>query len=323
MKIRINPPRPGLGQDGGVVVDPIDPLDPNELFELVVLTASTTDPVPFQPVEVTWRIQPARDDLDPADYVFSLVSPNGIAHARDIGRSGTHTLEFHATALVMVAVRHRGGGDLGRLRPNLQIRIDESGCTVRPIDALILDALVSAAVADLTAGSPELRLRGGKPVKATWTPGRVRYDLPLEVVINNFFNADLDVRLDLRFVVTHDGPDTELEVDVRHDSDLDFHWLEDVLSLGSSSVVAKTANRLIPIIMACESRHIERDVLRQLLAFLAGDLANLRLLAARVFGDDHSGGPRLEFILCPPPPPDGPGRVLTDVVVTDVVLDNG
>lgn len=309
----------GRRLDGGLVIggiDPPPPVDVNELFRLTQFEAAKTTIAPFENVAVSWSIEPV-DGTDPDDYAFDLVSPNGVVHALDIPLQGAYSHEGHKTMLLMIAVRRRGRERLGLLDPTLQVQVDESDCLVRTIPAFLVDALVDAEVDALTGATPELRLRSGRSVESTWNFFRIGYDLPLEVVIDGFFNADLDVDLEFRFQVTHNGERTDLDVTVGHDTDVDFSTLEDILSLGSGPVIAATAERILPLVLACEARQIEAQVARHLLDFIEPDLDDHRLLAVRVYPDDHAGGPRLELILCPfPLRTDGIDLIDSSVVAT-------
>ena len=90
-----------------------------------------------------------------------------------------------------------------------------------------------------------------------WTAGRIRYNVPMEIVTPNFFNADLDLRADVAFLVTHDEDGTDVDVRIGFDLDVDYSTLEDSLSFGSSAAIAKTVEVLLPLVLAGRKPEIE------------------------------------------------------------------
>lgn len=320
----------GRGPTDGEIVTPIDPpppLDINEFFELRSLGASATDVVPFANVDVAWSIA-AREGVAFQDFVFDLVT-YGEDPVTDIGPNGQVRLAPYRSTLVRVVGRRRGSGDRSTLGEGLVIAVDESQCETVEISSAYVNAQVIDRLTRLTSDTAELRLRRRtvprRPpatgfheveleVEPTWELGVVRYFFPLEVVINNFFNADLDVTIWIRFSVHHQGDDTDVEVRIEHSSEVDFDTVENILSLGHAGTAAKTANRLIPLVLACEARVLERDILREVLGFLGPRLDTHRLLAIRVVPLENFS--YLAIVLCPlPDEPDWPGPVVVDPTV--------
>jgi hypothetical protein len=313
----------GTGTEPGDELTPIDPPPPpniNDFFTLV----SPAEVKPFHQVEVTWSIQP-EDDVEFSDFIFTLV-----AGAREVetnlSQDGLSRVSIAESVIVRIVGRHDGSGGSSTLGQGVIVRIDDSECEEIEIASVIVDALVVGRLSQITSEASELRLRrrigvtpGGQPtvvereVESTWELGVIKYYFPLEVVINNFFNADLDVRLEIRFSVTHAEDNTDLDVTITHSSDVDFSTVENILSLGNSSTAATTANRLIPLILDCRVRGAEQDILRQVLAFLGNRLDTHRLLYLHVVPLD--GFSYLAIGLCPIPeePPEDPVIVGADI----------
>ncbi|MCP3973005.1 MAG: hypothetical protein GY926_01785 [bacterium] len=287
---------------GGLIATPVDPYPPNEFesrYRLNYFEASADEVPPFTPIEITWSIDPVGSSIDPNDLAVWLTSPHGVVHARDLPLEGCTTYRPTKTALLFLQLRTRQGRHIGTFDERRQIRTDETECIRVGIAASLVGSIAEQRIRQLDQASQMLRVRGDDAISASWDWFRVTFNIPLEVVINDFFNADLDVSLTLQIGVRHTGDTTELDVTVRHESKLDFSLAEDILSLGSSGIVAKTANHLLPLIIGCEARALERDIARQLVAVIEGRLTGRRLQDARIHPDGDPGGPRIELVLCP------------------------
>ena len=277
-------------------IDPPPPLDIDDLFDLVIFRTSKTTFKPFEEINVEWSIRAKDSNTEFDDFLFSLVATDTVL-ADDIDASGRFTFAPHKNTLLKIRGRHRTRGGINTLEHGIALTVDESDCLVREFLRDVLDGAVNTTLTGLTSQTPELRLRG--EVVSTWKLGSIEYHFPLELVLNNFFNGDLDVDIDLTFDVHHDGSESELEVTIDHSSDVNFHWLEDALSLGSTAIIAATADRMVPLILECELRQQEIQIIRVFMAFLQRDLDTHRLLDVRVIPRGNSRLATLDFILCP------------------------
>lgn len=303
MRIDVN--RPSLNNDKVAPVDPLRPPDVNDHFQLALETSATTI-TPFDAVEVDWVIT-EQGRVRAQDYVFDLVHTFGVL-SQDVDTTGSLSFNPHRNTLLRVHGRRRGQGGPATLGTSVAITIDESSCQTLELPAILIDGLVKTRLTDLTSDTASLRLRKRvvslnpvtrveMEVGSTWKPGSITYDFPMEVVINNFFNADLDVDVTIKPIVHHDGNDTDLEVTITHNSDVDFDTFEDIASLGHSATAAKTADKLLPLVIAAAAREAERELVRQVLAYLRPRLETHRLLAVRVVPNGNLS--YLSLVLCP------------------------
>lgn len=292
----------GTHGDGGVLA-PIDPPPVSEiddLFELVRFDASPRTFTPFHDVVVSWEIVPRTDDVGFEDYVFSLVTTEGTA-VEEL-ESATGSAVLHPTRNTLVRIRGRRrlqGRGVTTLGQGLALTADTSDCITREIPSFLLDALFAQRVADLTSSTASLRTRGNEEVVADWGERRIRYRLPLELVLNNFFNGDVDITLELTFRVHHDDDESELEVTIDHDSDANFHFLEDIASVGTSAIVAKTLRKMLPLLLDCITSKVEEIVVRQMVTFIRPLLSTHRLLMVDIVPAGNLS--YLSLVLCPLP----------------------
>ena len=286
--------------DNGLLtpIDPPPPLDIDDLFELELFRTSKTTFFPFEEIDVQWSIRAKTANTEFDDYLFTLVATDNIL-VNDLPASGMATFSPHKNTLLKIQGRHRTRGGVNTLGQGIALSVDESSCLVREFPRVVFDDIVNTALTGLTSQTAEIRLQG--EVRSTWKLGSIEYYFPLELVLNNFFNGDLDVKIELTFAVHHNGSQSELEVNIDHASDVNFHGLEDVLSLGSSAIIAATANRMVPLILECEMRQQEIQVVRSFMAFLRRDLDTHRLLAVRVAPLGNSRLANIAFVLCPLP----------------------
>jgi hypothetical protein len=183
----------------------------------------------------------------------------------------------------------------------------------------ILDAVLFSRFNRITTQNAELRLRRvvdpdtppGQPPTGTielqpeseWTRESANYYFPLEILISTFPDASLDLHLSVFFNVRHETGDSELEVRVTHESDADFTAFEDVITLGNAAAVARTLDKVLPLVFECERGHIEAAILQSILGLggVRDALQSNRLLAARLIVDDDPRTNRLALVFCPLP----------------------
>lgn len=317
MRIRI----PTRNPDNGGVFEPIDPppvIDIDQFFTLDLLEASKTVFSPFEPVTITWAFSPKNDSVDPRNFAFSLFTHEGIL-ADNLESSGSLTINPIGNVLVRVQGRRLGGSKPTTLGSGLALSVDESGCETIEIAQIIFDTILFSRFEQITGQIAEVRLRRetrrvGAPgsnefevvvlqPESTWTTREITIKFPLEIVINNFFNADFDLEMVLKFDVGHDDRDSTLEAAIDFDLKVDFSTLEDILSLGNSSAVARTLNAVLPLVFECERPHIEAAVLQGILGLpgVQQALRNNRLLAARILVGENAFTTVLQLVFCPVP----------------------
>lgn len=303
-------------------VDPIPPKDIDDSFALDVFSTSKTTFTPFEEVEIEWLIKAKDPDTDFSDYIFTLNASDTIL-ADELEASGRKTFSPNKNTLLTIWGRRRSGGGKSSFEKKVALTVDESDCLTIAIYKPLIDDEVKNKLSNFTSETAEIRLRK-KPilvnqnpkqyilkdmeVTSTWNHFSIEYFFPLEIVINNFFNADLDVTLDISLKVEHNNSDTVLDVNINHSSDADFSTGEDIFSIGIASAVAKTIDKLLPLILDCELDHLEQTIVRTILGFLNPHLDTHRLLDIRIVVSSQSLT-GLYFVLCPlpvEPEPDGP-----------------
>lgn len=262
---------------------------------------SKTTFTPFEEIEVEWRIRSKRDDIQFEDYIFSLVATEGIIE-EELDSRDKIFFNPHKNTLLRIRGRKRlQGRGTTTLGSGIALTVDESDCSVREISGSLFDFQVREQLSDFTSSTSSIRLRDD--VVAIWHSGYIEYKLPLELVLNNFFNGDLDIKVEIRFKVHHEGEQTDLEVNITHNSNANFHFLEDILSGGSSAIIAKTVNKMLPLVLNCELAKVEELIVRQLINFLGSLLDTHRLLAVRVVPLGNLN--HLSLVLCPLPQESG------------------
>ena len=196
--------------------------------------------------------------------------------------------------------------------------MDLSSCITVGLSDSIVDSIIASEVLELVDSIDELGFQQvlvpgatfpfseddfeERAIVSTWSPGVIEYYLPLRLIIPKFFDADWDVHAELRFTMEHSEEDSELNVDIDHRSDVRFDVVEHVLTLGSATVVQKTADKLLPLVLDCELRSVERAIARQLIGFYQTRLTTHRLYSVRVVGEQPGLTPNLEFTFCPSRP---------------------
>ncbi len=306
MRISINNGPNGITTDfnqGDLFEFPNDPpqISPlSDFFRLEMFEIAPTNPEPFVPARVAWRIVQTDNSVDADDFEWRLIGTGGIG-ANDIGLEGTADVSFVRRSTIHIQGKRRSGGGFVVLGTSKTVDLDESNCEVVALSQTIFDPLVFAQFTSFVSSTAAIRLRSGAQPSSDWSSQRIRYAFPLELVINNFFNGDLDLKVDMSFGVFRDGARDVLDVTLDVDSDVDFSLTEDILSLGNSSAVARTLNRVLPLVFDCRKTAIEASVARALLdnPLVAPKLAlGNRLLDVRINTDLSNG--LIEVVCCPP-----------------------
>lgn len=259
----------GFSLDGGGLdsIVPDGRFDIAEFFQLDSLTLSKSTVVPFEEVTVSWAISAKRSDIQPTDFGFTLYGPdeNVLDH---LGLSGSTIVRPRASSFLYLR-GHKTGSASSPLGSPQILTVDQSSCQTVEIPKDFFDAAVNARLPQLSRSGSQIRLRNNDPVVSSWTAYSVRYVLPLKIVINNFFDADLDVVLTIAFRLSHTEASSDLDVSITDKTDVDFSTIEDILSLGSSSLIAKLIEKIVPLILACPIQLMEAAVLREILSYPA------------------------------------------------------
>ncbi len=284
---------------GGVIVGPSDPpppVDINDRLSLDQFSVSDTRPKPFEEFDVTWAIS-ARNNANLADYEFRLKThydPMGDS----IAPQGTQTFAIHTQTLLSLQAKRIGSGAWRTVGQAIAMQIDDSTCEHREFPGSLFDATIEQQVEAALADVAALRLTGSG-IDVDWFTSHIAIKIPLEIVLNNFFNGNLSITLKIYFGVDYDSnQECNLDVTVFSSEDANFHWLEDIASLGHTATIAKTIEKLMPTIMAPIIARTERGILAGLCAYL--DLGNYfddhRLLSVRIVPNGNLN--YLDFVFC-------------------------
>lgn len=319
---------------GQPIVFPNDPVpleDIDTLFSVEVFEASSLTPKPFTAVRFSWRISASANNNDPLDFEFRVVEVAGrflreiLFHDIDLIDNGDWALPRSAD--IQILGRRRIGGQWTRLGPVISLTLDDADCRTQIVDRLLLDAILLSQFQNEVLSDPRLRLRReyrladpGRPdlgyeeitlePRASWPGGFIRYEFPLEIVLENFFNMDLDLSLEIRLRVANTGSESILEVEAAMDSDADFSTFEDIASLGSATIIARTVDKMMPLVLDARQRDVEEGVATALLGLVR---QSERLLSIDISSGDFG---QVVMRLCPPPE----RPVLVDVIHDPVFI---
>lgn len=293
MKIKLNPVQ--NGDDGIVVIPPTIP-DLRDILEIAEFQVSKSTVTPCEEIKANWEIRAKQNNVNTNEYQFRLRVHYADIN-NDIPAMGTEKFSVYKDTFLSLMARKLNSGNLwSPIGEPLQLTVDGEN-QIREIPQTLLDSLAFNQINNQIDGIKYLRFRSD--IESTWFNNRIEYKLPLEIVIDNFFNGDLDITLKLyiRAELEEDN-ETSLEVRIESDENANFHWLEDVISLGHSATVAKTIEKLLPVIMGYVTRDAERVVLQQIQSFLniGGFLDDRRLMEVRIIPSGNLG--YIQFLFC-------------------------
>ena len=310
---RLNKHTLGIDTIGGLVVlDPIttppNPISMDDFFVLELFTSSKISVSPFEEIEINWSIKTVDENLNFDDFIFVLeVNSNGEAILDNLEGAGSHKYLVHSNVRFSIKVFHRTQGLKGYLAKSLTISVDSSNAIVKEIPQILIDPIVDNRVSQLLSEQPVLRKRDrDNLIESTWSTRSIVFDLPLDIVLNNFHNGDLDIEIETKFSVDFNGSDPILDVALSIKSlDADFSLFEDITSFGNSATIAAVVEELLPFILNNNLKNIERSIIELIgdLIFSQSDLDGHLLHSVRVIPDDSAS--RVEFYFFPTPERNG------------------
>ncbi|SMO72782.1 hypothetical protein [Fodinibius sediminis] len=292
MKIKLDP---NLIRDDGVILPPPTIPDLREVLEVAEFEVSKSTVSPCEEIQANWEIRAKQNNVNLSDFQFRLrVHYANINN--DIPARGSEDFSvFKDTSLSLLARRLNSGNLWSPIGEPRQIAVEGEN-QIRDISQSVIDSLAFRQMNKEINGIRYLRFRSD--IESTWHNNRIEYKLPLEIVINNFFNGDLDITLELYIrAELDDDNETSLEVRIESDENANFHWLEDIISLGHSATVAKTIEKLLPVIMGYVTRDAERIFLQEIRKYLTKDyLDDRRLMEVRITPSGNLG--YIQFLFC-------------------------
>jgi hypothetical protein len=206
---------------------------------------------PFEEAQLSWVVTVS----GPKDKVTvqlngATVAPTGSATVNPV-----NTQQYELKALALGASK-----SLGRVT----IVVNHDNC----FQGSILESQIQSAVQDQLQSiiQPGAEIQFRDPARVTVHFGRIDMHLPLKIIINNFFDADLDMTLKFSLGLTSSRTVRARLTDV--DADAKFALGQHLVSLGSAS--------LIQAIVQVMARAFVRSFLGPALAAdLAGSLQEL------------------------------------------------
>jgi len=310
---RLNRKAIGVNTVGGLVIlDPVtmppSPVNMDDLFLLDIFSASKSSVMPFEEIEIIWSIKTVDGGLNFDDYRFVLeVNGNGKSIIDNLDATGSHKYLVHSNVRFSIKVFHRTQGLKGYLTKSLTISVDSRNAIVKEISKTLIDPIVDNNMSQLLNEQPFLRKRNrDNLIESIWSTKSIVFDLPLEIVLNNFHNGNLDIEIETEFRVDYNGSDPVLDVALSIKSlNADFSTFEDITSVGHSATIARVVEALLPSIIDNNLRDMERSIIELIgsLIFSHSDLDGHLLHSVRVIPDDSAS--RVEFYFFPIPERNG------------------
>jgi hypothetical protein len=313
VRITLGPQQTAAGQ----IFSPLDPVpgDPppahdtiNDFFQLANLRPSRTNYQPFDGVDVDWTITQV-GSIAFSNYRFGLfaspperplhsdlaetIPTGGIQVAGSFSGAVSSTLYREGTMWIMGTPR--GGNAWQTLGSPVTISPDTSSCTVLSIPRPYIDTAVTDQVSDLTSSTASVVLRG--EVTVSWITSYISYAIPLRLVLENFFNANLDVVLRVGFDVIHRQTVSDVDVSIGYDFDVVFTKWENIGSFGVASKVEGAIEGILPLILECVKTSGEMQLMVAILNLIESAGPNKRLLQIRIVDDPQNS--RVEIVTCP------------------------
>lgn len=343
MRVRIE--QGGKLDDDGVVLptDPPEPINISDAFELTEFRASSELALPLSSVAVNWSIQPTSADVQVADYQFRLLVP-GHVQLNAIQAQGSAPFTITSATRATISGR-KGTGPWSSFNKEVLIELDQSNCEVVTYIGNVFDGLMRTMLDQFLLTVDQLRLRSeSKPANpqnpnsgasvvqlemtSDYTTDRIRFDVPLEIRIPYFFDADLDVKMDVHFSLSNDETGSDLDIDVSFDIDASFdigeHILSSLLPLpgGSTIAISKTLDAVLPMVFNCQRGGIESAIASFLLdsnvrtilsGMRGGRIFDIRISPVSATANSNN----IYLVLCPsvgdPPVDGGTGGVVQPV----------
>ncbi len=134
---------------------------------------------------------------------------------------------------------------LGRKLETITVRVDPSECQSKPFGAFLITQNIKTAFDSRFSGSDEFGLRGNKTT-VTLESGKIIIAVPVELKVQNWFNADMDI--DIRLSLGIGSQQVKIftgEVSV----DVSWSLLEHLASFGCSGFIQSGMQKLAQAFM--------------------------------------------------------------------------
>ncbi|MFN0069203.1 MAG: hypothetical protein ACKVYV_16405 [Limisphaerales bacterium] len=280
-------------------------------------TATPSAIVPFQQSTLAWNTSVPASVSSQLSVSFKLGNTA-------VPGTGTFAVSPLATGAFQLSVHSE---NTSRVLGSQVVRVDAGGCQEFQISRIAIERAAQQVKNLFLAGS--ISARGDLGVTMI-PPDGIKLEAPLKVAIENFFDADLDVDLDVRLSVVS-RPDGVRVAAARLKGasvDMIFHLAEHIFSLGTATAAQALVQPLAAdLLKAFLGPQIEGQVARSLQEVINGLLELWRSgdPAKRVHRlyslTANNGG--LVIVGCPvpaPPPNPSPGTTFPGTVLTGTTL---
>lgn len=328
MKIQLTRNR----QTGGSILAPIIPPkveDLNDLFDIEVFGTRSSSDVrprlrsatiapPFADILVRWKINPKVPEAKFEDYTFRIIGPP-LLKFENIGASGSVSfLLTKSTDLWLQGAKN--GASNTMLGSKITVTADVAGCQPFTVPTTLIESAVINEMNNFLAttnGSITYRTEtvpidasslNGPYKEIVYEPSSTvdtegfKFNFPLEIILPNFFDADFELEMELKFSVTHFLDRVELDVDIDFAFDVSFTGAEHVLGqvIASPHAIAKTIEKMLPFIFSCRKPALEQQISQLIFTQTPGfnDALTQGQLQAVII---YPGSRSLEFTVCTPP----------------------
>jgi hypothetical protein len=230
-------------------------------LELVSLTLNPSTITPYQEAVLSWEV------TGPTNQCILSIASTSVEAQASVAVSPLYSGPYKLRARRGAAVRTLG---------EVQLTVDESECIQVAFAALQIENLIERLVRDRIVGRDKVKLDGD--VNAVVDEDGIAVHLPLEIEVNNWFDADTDVDVKLEVSSRRNGSNSRVVADVTSvDVDVIWHWVEHILSLAYLAPVQAAAQRILDV---CITHMLARQLEDQLARQLQG-IADLNLQVMR------------------------------------------
>lgn len=282
--------------------DPGDPPEPThvpaekEFLKKLVRRKFAASPrlvTPFGKTTLSWEVgAPPNPEFD---FLLRL-DDQAVALSGSREETITRNREYR-----LVATTEHEFRELGRARVNM----DTAACHLERVHAIVIVGLVKKAVVDQFQGESQVKM-GGDGTQVDLTVSTLSVRIPLEIEVPDWFNADMDIDVQLHIA---GGWPVGVSVE-RVGVDVSWTLLEHLASLLCTGLVQSGMEQmaqalLLHIVQNEVAPELQRQLnagLNELLDRLKGEDEQHRDYRPAATWFDQNG---LNMTACPLPPPDG------------------
>ena len=284
--MRINIGRNGIAgslndfaDDGAIVHDPQPRENVNDHLNIEVEVTHEIA-APFTDVNISWEItQKSASEYTLNQWTLSLyangtrignILPNDSFSEKIVGR---RWYRIYGT----LKPGRRGSS----FDSTMNIELDTSSCEPSELSANLINQIALPEIEQMIDDTPNIGKRS--EIVLTWDDGLVNVRLPLHLAIPNYFDADLTANVEIRINVLHSENNSQINITSNIAGiNINFHSLEDILSLGSSRAVSNAIEAFLPTVISCLSEKIVFELLKYLIPYIESTANEKRLYRVEI-----------------------------------------